>query len=98
MDNYGNHLILRMEFVKVVSSHQLYLTCSLMTFLINMINMEFLLVINAIVEVFFFADNIVLLLQQDSQLKKLVKVSLGKWARNNNEIQFSINKFTNFVV
>ena len=63
-----------------------------------MINMEFLLVINTVVEVFFFADNIVLLLQQDSQLKKLVKVSLGKWARNNNEIQFSINKFTNFVV
>jgi len=51
------------------SSHQFYLTCSLMTFLIDVINMESLLVINVVLccgglffffFFFFFADDIVL--------------------------------------
>jgi len=51
MYNYQNHLVLRKVFIKVVSSHQFCLTCSLMAILINVINMESRLMINPSVEV-----------------------------------------------
>jgi hypothetical protein len=95
MDIYRNHLILGKEFVKVVPYHQFCLTCSLMIFLIIVINMASLLVINVVVEVF-FADDIVLCAPTRSQLKKLLKFA-SQWARNN-EMQFGINKCTSLVV
>jgi len=57
-----------------------------MTFLINVINMKYLMVINAAVEVFFFADDIVLCALTRSQLKKKLKKLLKfscRWDRNN---------------
>ena len=68
--NYQNHLVLRKLFVKVVPSYQLYLTCSLMTFLINVINMESLLMIYC---GGLFADDIMLCALTRSQLNKLLK-------------------------
>jgi len=65
--NYQNHLVLRKMFVKFVPSHQLYLTCSLMIFIINVINMESLLVINIVVEVF-LKMTLCYVLQQDLNL------------------------------
>ena len=51
MDNYQNHLLLRKVFVRVVPSRQFCLIFSLITFLINVINMESLLEISFVMEV-----------------------------------------------
>jgi hypothetical protein len=66
-----------------------------MIFLINVINKESLLVIKAIVEVS-FQMTLCYVLQQRSQLKKLLKLA-SKWARNN-EMQFGINKCASLLV
>jgi len=63
--NYRNHLVLRKVFRQGRSlSHQFYLTCSLMIFLIIVINMEYLLAINAVVE-----GSLRYVLQQDLNLR-----------------------------
>ena len=74
MDNYQNRLVLKKErcFVKVIPSHQFYLTCSLMISLITVINMKSLLVINVVEEVS--------LLQQFLNLKSCLKFA-SRWAR-----------------
>ena len=83
------------KFVKVVPSHQFCLTCSLMIFLIIVINMASQLVISVVVEVF-LQMTLCYVLQQDPNLRKLLKFA-SKWARNN-EIQFGINKCASLVV
>ena len=89
MDKYQNHLVLRMEYVKVVPSHQFCLTCSLMTFLINVINMESLFVINAVVEVSFKLEKHFTALKDF--LRNLIFLSLIK------EYFFCYSDFLSFV-
>jgi len=95
MDSYRNHIILRKEFVKIVPSHQFCLTCSLMIFLIIVMNMASLLMINVVVEVF-LQMTLYYVLPQDPNLRKLLKFA-SKWARNN-EMHFGINKCASLVV
>jgi len=54
--------------VRVVPSHQFYLIYLLMSFLINVINMESLLIINVVVE-FFLRMTFYYVLQQDLNLR-----------------------------
>jgi len=70
-----------------------YITYPLMTFLINVTDMESQLVTNA---PDLFADDIVLCAPTWSKLKKLLKLP-SKWTRNN-EMQFGINKCSSLVV
>ena len=62
---------------------------------IIVINMASLLVINVVVEVF-LQMTLCYVLQQDPQLKKLLKFA-SKWAKNN-KMQFGINKCASLVV
>jgi len=60
--------------------------------------MESLLVINSIMEVSFFADDIVFLSSNKiSTLEKILLKLANKWARNN-EMPFGINKWASLVV
>jgi len=72
-----------------------FLTWSLMIFLIIVINMESLLVINVVVEVF-LQMILWLCAPTRSQLKKLLKLA-NKWAKNN-EMQFGINNGASLIV
>jgi hypothetical protein len=99
MDNYRNHLVLRKEFikVKVVLSHQFYLTCSLMMFLIIVINTESLLVINVVMEIF-LQMTFYYVLQQDLNLRNCwcLPVS-GIIQRKNNKVRKALYSIKGFL-
>ena len=76
-------------------SHQLCLTCSLMIFLIIVINMASLLVINVVVEVFLQMTRCYML-QQDLNFKKLFKI-LPVGGLEIMKMQFCINKMCLFL-